>query len=492
MRKISTSASIALAILSLAVPVPTLAGPVANWQGIETSHFAIYAGDQDASASRDALTRLETARIFFERSGLAASGSQATPQLNILALDAAKDSDIFRVNPSAYAFYQRTREGDFVVMRDLASDHIPVAIHEYTHFVVEHAGLKLPLWLNEGLADFYSTVEARKAQVLVGVVPSGRENTLSTRRWLDWSTLTSVDHESPYYRQADKMLLFYAQSWALVHMLALDSAYEPGFDKFLHTVSAGATTDEALLAVYHKTLDQVGEDVQSYVASRRMSARLFNIDARLSSLETEEIANAGRHVELALAEILAASPMLAQEANSRLAALATKYPDDPRPEETLGFQAMNAGRMKEAQDHFALAVIHNSQNPEVWFRLAHLKLQSEGPTEEVMDLLQRVIASDVNNYGARLELGFAAAKNEKYELAVKALEGINTVKPENAYTVSYTLAYCLVEIQQGNKARLYAEQARKMAASNKDRDEVVGLMRYINQESPVEVASREE
>jgi lipopolysaccharide biosynthesis regulator YciM len=123
--------------------------------------------------------------------------------------------------------------------------------------------------------------------------------------------------------------------------------------------------------------------------------------------------------------------------------------------------------------------------------LAHLKLQAEGPTEEVVDLLQRVISSDGDHYGARLELGFAAAKNEKYEIAVKALEGIANVKPEHAYVVTYTLAYCLIELQQGNRARAYAEQARKLAADTRDRDEVAGLFRYIEQEAPSVVASRE-
>ena len=475
-------------MLTLVLPVPAIGRSIEGWQGCETPHFAIYTANQSNNGSREILSQLETARTFFERTGLANGGN--TPQLNILALESAKDSEIYRVNPAAYAFYQRTREGDFVVMRDLAPEHFPVAVHEYTHFVVEHAGLKLPLWLNEGIADFYSTVAGRKAQVILGTAPGGREGTLSSHRWIEWTTLAAVDHDSPYYRQADKMLLFYAQSWAMVHMLALDSQYEAGFNKFLAAVSNGADTNAALTSVYHKTLDQVGLEVQAYVGSRRMETRLLDIDVRQGSFETTEIADASKRVEMAIADILAASPQLAQEANSRLASLATKYPDDPRPEETLGFQAMNAGRMKDAEEHFAVAVKHNSQNPEVWFRLAHLKLQMDGPTDEVVDLLQRVIASDGENYGARLELGFAAAKNEKYEVAVKALEGIRHLKPEHAYTVTYTLAYCLVEIQQGNKARMYAERARQIAASGKDKDEVAGLLRYIEQEAPVEVASR--
>ncbi len=490
MRKNSSLANLASLFLAILVPVPSIARPAQGWLGTETSHFALYTDSQDAAAQRELLSRLETARNFFASNGLAAGANG--PQLNILAFESAKDADIYRVNPAAYAFYQRTREGDFVVMHDLAPQHFPVAIHEYTHFVVEHAGLHLPVWLNEGVADFYSTVQSRNSEVVLGEAPDGRENTLTSHHWLDWATLTAVDQNSPYYRQADKMLLFYAQSWAMVHMLALDSEYGAGFSKFLLAVSSGATTEQALMDVYHKSLEQVGQDAQAYFGSKRRTVRVLNLDVRLSSLETEEIADAGKRVELALAEIMAASPQLAQEGSSRLASLATKYPDDPRPEESLGFQAMNAGRMKEAQDHFALALSHHSQNPEVWFRLAHLKLQSEGATEEVLDLLERVVAVDADNYGARLELGFTAAKNEKYDVAVKALEGIHNLKPEHAYTVTYTLAYCSVEIQQANKARMYAEQARKMAGSDKDRDEVAGLLRYIDQEAPVQVASREE
>ena len=141
---------------------------------------------------------------------------------------------------------------------------------------------------------------------------------------------------------------------------------------------------------------------------------------------------------------------------------------------------MRTNQVKDAEAHFERAVQQHSQNPEVWFRLAHLKLQEEGPTDEAVDLLQRVIAGSGDHYSARLELGFAAAKKENYELAVKSLQGLGKVKPEHEYVVSYTLADCLVEIHQGNQARMYAAQASKIAASNKDRNEVAGLMRYID------------
>jgi Flp pilus assembly protein TadD len=486
-RKRLSLTSVACLIVGLNAPGLALGRSTGGWQGKQTSHFAIYT-PEEVNGGGEILARLEVARLFFEKIGL--TKNPAAPRLSILDLGSRKDYGVYRLNPAAWAFYQRTREGDFVAMRDLAPEHYPVAIHEYTHFVMEHAGLKLPLWLNEGLADFYSTVEARKTQVSLGTAPDGRLDFLNRYRWLDWATLAAVDHDSPYYREADKMQLFYAQSWALVHMLALDAEYEGGFERFVLAVSGGAATDAALTAVYHKSLEQIGQDLRGYLGSKRMTVRVFNIDVRQALLETEEIADAGKRVEFALAEILASSPQLAQDANSHLAELAARYQDDPHPEESLGFQAMRDGMPKDAESHFARAVQRHSQDPEVWFRLAHLKLQAEGPTAEVLDLLERVIAVDGGHYAARLELGFAAAKNDKYELAVKTLEGISKVKPEHAYVVSYTLAYFLVEIGQGHRARQYAEQARKMAGNNKDQTDVAGLLRYIGQDDALEAASR--
>jgi tetratricopeptide (TPR) repeat protein len=272
-------------------------------------------------------------------------------------------------------------------------------------------------------------------------------------------------------------------------MLAMHADYIDGFPKFLEAVSAGATTDAALQAVYHKDLQQVGREAEEYVRSRHDEARLVNLDVRPSDLRTQPITEAQRAAEFALADVLAANPQTLSEAKRRLETLTARYPGDSSSEELLGFLAMSGGNQRDAEQHFAHAVQTNTQDPEVLFRLAHLKIAGEGPTEEVVDLLQRVLAADSNHYNARLELGFAAARMGKFDVAVQALEKISKPKAEHTYVVSYTLAYCLVELHQGNKARMYAEQARKVADGGKNEEQVAGLLRYIDQELPVEVAS---
>ena len=150
------------------------------------------------------------------------------------------------INPGACGYYQRTRRADYIVMRDLAPEHHQIGVHEYTHFVFEHSGLTLPLWLNEGLADLYSSVAGSQGHVVLGRAPFGRLYTLENQSWMDLDTLLDVGSDSPYYSQPQKMLLFYAESWAFTHMLGPQLGLCRGFPKFVESVSAGANARESL------------------------------------------------------------------------------------------------------------------------------------------------------------------------------------------------------------------------------------------------------
>ena len=50
---------------------------------------------------------------------------------------------------------------------------------------------------------------------------------LRSEPWIPLATLLAVDHSSPYYNEKSHAGMFYAESWALVHMLNLDPAYRP-------------------------------------------------------------------------------------------------------------------------------------------------------------------------------------------------------------------------------------------------------------------------
>src|SRR5271165_832280 len=60
----------------------------------------------------------------------------------------------------------------------------PTAVHEYVHLLIRHKELEFPVWLNEGLADLYSTLKPQGDKILVGTPPEGRMVTMLQERWV--------------------------------------------------------------------------------------------------------------------------------------------------------------------------------------------------------------------------------------------------------------------------------------------------------------------
>jgi hypothetical protein len=69
-------------------------------------------------------------------------------------------------------------------------------------------------------------MEARGPQVKIGVLINRHILTLRLKQMLEFKLLFAVDHNSPDYHEKDKMGIFYAESWALAHMLKLGAAGE--------------------------------------------------------------------------------------------------------------------------------------------------------------------------------------------------------------------------------------------------------------------------
>src|SRR5260370_7433582 len=86
-------------------------------------------------------------------------------------------------------------------MKSIAQEYYPVAIHEYTHLVVEHSGLPLPPWLNEGLAEVYSTLKPDGKRVRFGDILIGRVRELQNGQRLDPQPLPAARPKSPVYNQ---------------------------------------------------------------------------------------------------------------------------------------------------------------------------------------------------------------------------------------------------------------------------------------------------
>lgn len=62
----------------------------------------------------------------------------------------------------------------------------------------------MPLWFNEGLAEYYSTFSITGDQKIVMGKPIASHVYLLRNKMLPLRTLFQVDHKSPHYNERDK------------------------------------------------------------------------------------------------------------------------------------------------------------------------------------------------------------------------------------------------------------------------------------------------
>jgi Tfp pilus assembly protein PilF len=195
-------------------------------------------------------------------------------------------------------FFQHGWDKEYAVVRldELRPESYEVVYHEYVHSVM-HLNLRwLPVWLDEGLADFHANTRFEKTKIYVGA-PSWRLRVLRSRPPIPLSTLLSVTPGSPYYRDEDKADIFYAQSWLLTHYLFFGSGMESG-KKLLRFITLLDDTEQM------KAFEQVFGDpkevekgLEAYVRTFSMAGGTLNTPAstdekefksrRMSAAETE-------------------------------------------------------------------------------------------------------------------------------------------------------------------------------------------------------------
>jgi tetratricopeptide (TPR) repeat protein len=214
--------------------------------------------------------------------------------------------------------------------------------------------LKPPPWLNEGLAEVYSTLKPLGKKATVGDIIPGRAQTLLTSQWIPLDTLTSADRRSPLYNERDRAGMFYAESWALTHMLFFSPDYRANFPKFLAAASSGKTMDEACRSVYGKNLSEVAAALRQYLKGDRFYRVTFDIKLDKSAEDPEVSSVSSFESGMVLADLLALTHKT-QEALTAYQELAKSNPNTPELEESLGYLSWESLDLEAARSHFERA-----------------------------------------------------------------------------------------------------------------------------------------
>jgi tetratricopeptide (TPR) repeat protein len=368
-----------------AVFIGSAFGADPRWIRMPSDDFEIYssAGEGD---TRLALQYFERVRAFFEQA-LGGSPQKADP-VRIIIFNSKKEYEPYRPNEFASAFYTQVAGRDYIVLSGANADVFPVAVHEYVHLVAQHGGLSLPPWLNEGIAEVYSTLKPLGDKVLVGSLIPGRMYALSREKWVPLSAILSAGHDSPYYNEKDKAGSLYNEGWALTHMLELSPQYGTGFSRVLEEIRKGTPSEQALEKTYGKPLATIERDLQGYLAGDRCWSGY--LAARGNQMED------------------------ARKSFKQAVELGSKNP------QMLWDYGRMSGQIDPPQAMHALSVLldQQSERMEVRLFLSQVQLFAKQP-QLVIDTLQpvrKVAAADAPRFFQLLALAYSALENNEEAL----------------------------------------------------------------------------
>jgi tetratricopeptide (TPR) repeat protein len=446
----------------------------AKWLRVRSGNFEVLTTANEKRA-RETLVEFERVLSFFEQS-LQRPIKPDVP-LRIILFRNEKEFGAYRTSESAAAYYQPGPDADYIVMHNAGDARI--AIHEFVHLLVKHSyKTHLPIWLNEGIAELYSTMQAIGNKVQIGGLIPGHIILFRSEKPIPLPMLLDVDRGSKYYNRKQHAGMFYAESWALTHMLQLSPAYRQGFGKFFELMDRGSSSSQALEAAYGKPIARIEEDLEAYL--RGDSFFGVNFDAKLrTKLDSGEVSSESPQqsdVDTALAALLAATGRR-PEALALLGEASTKDPQNPAVAIAKGYLEWRDGHYNEARAEFRRAFELGSQNKRVLLDLARMSAGSDPDTATAA--LMRLSKLESPSLEVKLLHAELLLRKNMFGAAHGALSDIGKVSPEEAYRLLRARARIYDGLNMPAEAMTAATDAQKYAKSESEKEYSKRFVDYL-------------
>jgi tetratricopeptide (TPR) repeat protein len=376
---------IALALMAAAACPAAHAGPD-QWIEVSSSHFVVLTNSNEKQATH-VLDQFERMRWVFQT---------LFPKLNTdppapIFVYAAKNGKTFQsVEPQAYlakgqlalaGYFLTSQDQNYILLRLDGEQEHPFAIvyHEYTHLQFRSAGDWMPLWLNEGLAEFFQNTEIRDRDVLLGEPSADNILYLRQQSLIPLPVLFKVDANSPYYHQEEKGSVFYAEAWALTHFLEITD-HENRTTRLGDYMNRMAHHEDSAVAAEKAfgNLKQLQSALEAYIHASQYKEFVIHSAAAAIDESAYTVRSISQvNADVSRAEILA---MVQREKESReiIDAILKTDPNNVRALETMGSIELHAGNHDAARKWYGEAVKLDSKSYLANYYFASISMRYPG------------------------------------------------------------------------------------------------------------------
>jgi tetratricopeptide (TPR) repeat protein len=440
-----------------------------TWVEVRSSHFLV-ASNAGKEAARGVAEDFEQIRALFHSTFPELRVDPAQP---IVILAARDEATMRMITPDEFGGAEHVRpagsfhsdgDKDYVVLRldSQGTTAFHTIYHEYTHALLHLNFRRIPLWLNEGLAEFFGNSAFGGGEARTGTVDKNHLLVLGKNDWLPMDTLLTVNESSPYYNEKNPASVFYAESWVVVHYLLLDpeARKKQILKKFLMDWDLSG---DAVAAAHQAFGDfgGFGAAVKKYVrdANWRVGVVLPEVAGANGELRDRALASAE---VLALRGDFFAHRKMPEPARPLLEQAVALGPELAATHEALGFYDFREGEFAAAEREMSRAIELGSQDFMAYYGRGVLLLrdfsESAETTREARAALEQ--AEKLNPMYAPTFEGLTQVYSRSAETQGKALAAAETAVKLDPESDSYkaNLAYVLLNNGKAGQARVIAEK----------------------------------
>ena len=354
-----------------------------RWVELTTDHFTLV-GDATPAQARQLAQQVEQLQATLEQIAPEMRTESNVPT-RIYLFKNEKSFRPYKLDregntQSLAGYFAASDDGNYVAIDVSAGEHPEEVIyHEYVHFWLETNVPNIPLWLNEGLAEYYSTFATRGSRVEIGRFVPSHVAWLKSHDLIPLDQLMRADTSSVDYHEGDRVGTFYAQSWALVHYLVADEERRGKLGDYFKAINARRDPFDAFAEVWGTTSEEVAVDLRRYVQRGRFpyfTLKAAKVQPRqataLRKLESSE-------VWFLLGDLLAHVPPI---------------------------------QFELAEQHLQQAITADEENAAAWATLGYLQ-QIQGQDRDAAALFKRSL--ELNQESARTHQLLGASQLESFE-----------------------------------------------------------------------------
>jgi tetratricopeptide (TPR) repeat protein len=474
-----------------------------QWVQVSSEHFTVVTNSSEKEGRR-LLEQMERMRWAFQRLFPKMNADPDEPIL-VMAVKNRKSFEplepkeaLAKGNADLAAFFQHSNNHNSVLLRlDVEAEHpYDVIYREYARLLFSKYESWIPVWFNEGVAEFYQNTVFHNKDVVVGRPSVNDVQFLRQNELIPLATLFAVDQHSPYFHDEGRSNIFYAESWALTHMLLAQDNLQKTDKVHQYLVRMSNREDPVAAAeAAFGSLSSLQVQLSNYVHGGEY--REFTLSTAEAPLDDTSY----KVKSLSLTEAEAVKARFLSEVGRRdeaveiLNGLLKSEPENISACQTLAEIDAQQGNVPEALKLYAVAVQHGASEPWVLMRYARLILATGSSTLNVgkaETVLRAAIQQNPKFAPAYDQLAGLLRMNPKQMAESLSLEKeAARLDPANAH---YPLTVANILISQGktDEARSVLQEALKNAANPSDRQEISTRIEQINAQAQTREVTKTE